>query len=133
MANKKIKFVLEAVNKTKAQFDKVTRQLNTLKNAGAGVAKAMIGVTVAIAATAVAFGAVVKKSFEFIDAIGKTATRTGLATSTIQAFSLAALVLSTAVSLNCIFLFAIPLLLFYYFKVCYPTLIFLDANFLQLF
>ena len=38
MANKKIKFVLTAVNKTKAQFDKVTRQLNTLKNAGAGVA-----------------------------------------------------------------------------------------------
>ena len=97
MANKKIKFVLEAVNKTKAQFDKVTRQLNTLKNAGAGVAKAMIGVTVAIAATAVAFGAVVKKSFEFIDAIGKTATRTGLATSTIQAFSLAALESGTTI------------------------------------
>ena len=34
MANKKIKFELTAVNKTKAQFDKVTRQLNTLKNAG---------------------------------------------------------------------------------------------------
>ena len=97
MANKKIKFVLEAVNKTKAQFDKVTRQLNTLKNARAGVAKAMIGVTVAIAATAVAFGAVVKKSFEFIDAIGKTATRTGLATSTIQAFSLAALESGTTI------------------------------------
>ena len=97
MANKKIKFVLEAVNKTKAQFDKVTRQLNTLKNAGAGVAKAMIGVTVAIAATAVDFGAVVKKSFEFIDAIGKTATRTGLATSTIQAFSLAALESGTTI------------------------------------
>ncbi len=97
MANKKIKFELTAVNKTKAQFDKVTRQLNTLKNAGAGVAKAMIGVTVAIAATAVAFGAVVKKSFEFIDAIGKTATRTGLATSTIQAFSLAALESGTTI------------------------------------
>lgn len=97
MANKKIKFELTAVNKTKAKFDKVTRQLNTLKNAGAGVAKAMIGVTVAIAATAVAFGAVVKKSFEFIDAIGKTATRTGLATSTIQAFSLAALESGTSI------------------------------------
>ena len=97
MANKKIKFELTVVNKTKAQFDKVTRQLNTLKNAGAGVAKAMIGVTVAIAATAVAFGAVVKKSFEFIDAIGKTATRTGLATSTIQAFSLAALESGTTI------------------------------------
>ncbi len=97
MANKKIKFELTAVNKTKAKFDKVTRQLNTLKNAGAGVAKAMIGVTLAIGATAVAFGAVVKKSFEFIDAIGKTATRTGLATSTIQAFSLAALESGTSI------------------------------------
>ena len=57
----------------------------------------MIGVTVAIAATAVAFGAVVKKSFEFIDAIGKTATMTGLATSTIQAFSLAALESGTTI------------------------------------
>ena len=97
MANKKIKFELTAVNKTKAQFDKVNKQLSTLKNAGVGVAKAMVGVTVAITATAVALGAVVKKSFEFIDAIGKTATRTGLATSTIQAFSLAALESGTSI------------------------------------
>jgi len=97
MANKKIKFELTAVNKTKAQFDKVTKQLGTLKNAGAGVAKAMVGITVAVTATALAFAALVKKSFEFIDAIGKTANRTGLATSTIQAFSLAALESGTTI------------------------------------
>ena len=97
MANKKINFVLTAVNKTKAQFDKVAKQLNTVKNAGAAVAKAMVGITVAVAAAATAFALVIKKTYDWIDAIGKTATRTGLATSTIQAFSLAALESGTTI------------------------------------
>ena len=97
MANKKINFVLTAVNKTKAQFDKVAKQLNTVKNAGAAVAKAMVGITVAVAAAATAFALVIKKTYEWIDAIGKTATRTGITTDAIQAFSLAALESGTSI------------------------------------
>ena len=97
MANKKIKFELTAVNKTKAAFDKVGKQLKTMKSAGAAVAKVMVGLAVAITGTVIALAAVVKKTFAFVDAIGKTATRTGIATDTLQAFALAALESGTSV------------------------------------
>ena len=66
MANKKIKFELTAVNKTKAAFDKVGKQLKTMKSAGVAVAKAMVGIAVAITGTALAIGALLKKTFDFI-------------------------------------------------------------------
>ena len=90
MANKKVKFELTAVDKTKAAFDKVTKGLKGVGGAAAGVSKGVAGVGLVAIATAGALGVLVNKSFEFIDAIGKTATRTGIATDTIQAFHLAA-------------------------------------------
>ena len=90
MANKKIKFELTAVNKTKAAFDKVKGGLSGISNASKVAVKGIAGLGIAIGGLATAIGLVVKNSFDFIDAIGKTATRTGIATSTIQAFHLAA-------------------------------------------
>jgi hypothetical protein len=90
MANKKVKFELTAVDKTKAAFDKVTKGLKGVGGAAASASKGVAGVGLAAVATAGALGILVNKSFEFIDAIGKTSTRTGIATDTIQAFHLAA-------------------------------------------
>ena len=90
MANKKVKFELTAVDKTKAAFDKVTKGLKGVGGAAASVSKGVAGVGLAAVASAAALGVLVNKSFEFIDAIGKTSTMTGIATDTIQAFHLAA-------------------------------------------
>lgn len=90
MANKKVKFELTAVDKTKAAFDKVTKGLKGVGSTAASVSKGVVGVGLAATAAAGAFAVLVNKSFEFIDAIGKTSTMTGIATDTIQAFHLAA-------------------------------------------
>tara|TARA_R100001440_G_scaffold53985_1_gene73819 strand:+ start:123 stop:1862 length:1740 start_codon:yes stop_codon:yes gene_type:complete len=90
MANKKIKFELTAVNKTKAAFDKVKGGLVGISNASKTAVKGIAGLGLAVGAAAGAMSLLVKNSFDFIDAIGKTATRTGIATDTIQAFHLAA-------------------------------------------
>ena len=91
MANK-TKHIIEmtALDKTKAGFDKVKRGLGTVKNAAAGVTKVIAGTAVAFAAVATTLAVVAKKSFDFADAIGKVSTRTGIATDTIQAFQIAA-------------------------------------------
>ena len=90
MANKKVKFELTAVDKTKAAFDKVTKGLKGVGGVAAGAAKGVAGVGLAATATATALALVVDKSFQAIDAIGKTSTQTGIATDTLQAFHLAA-------------------------------------------
>jgi len=90
MANKKVKFELTAVDKTKAAFDKVTKGLKGVGGAAAGVTKGLAGVTLAAGATATALAVLVDKSFQAVDAIGKTSTQTGIATDTLQAFHLAA-------------------------------------------
>jgi hypothetical protein len=90
MANKKVKFELTAVDKTKAAFDKVTKGLKGVGSAAASASKGVAGVGLAAVASAAALGVLVNKSFQFIDAIGKTSTMTGIATDTIQAFHLAA-------------------------------------------
>ena len=90
MANKKVKFELTAVDKTKAAFDKVTKGLKGVGSAAATASKGVVGVGLAATATAGALTILVKRSFDFIDAVGKTSTMTGIATSTIQAFHLAA-------------------------------------------
>ena len=90
MANKKVKFELTAVDKTKAAFDKVTKGLKGVGGAAAGATKGVAGVGLAATATAGALALIVDKSFQAIDAIGKTSTQTGIATDTLQAFHLAA-------------------------------------------
>jgi hypothetical protein len=90
MANKKVKFELTAVDKTKAAFDKVTKSLKGVGGAAKSASKGVAGVGLAAVASAAALGVLVNKSFQFIDAIGKTSTMTGIATNTIQAFHLAA-------------------------------------------
>ena len=90
MANKKINFILQAVNNTKKQFDNVTKGLNVIGGAAAKTTKGIAGIGIAAAGTATALAVVVDKSFQAVDAIGKTATQTGIATDTLQAFHLAA-------------------------------------------
>tara|TARA_R100001126_G_scaffold44718_1_gene25376 strand:+ start:9683 stop:11275 length:1593 start_codon:yes stop_codon:yes gene_type:complete len=86
MAKRDVKFKLTAVDKTKAAFDKVTRGLNKVGTAAKGTAKVVGGVTVGLAGVSAALILASKKSLEFVDNIGKTATRTGIATDFIQAF-----------------------------------------------
>ena len=90
MAKKKINFILGAVNNTKKSFDVVTSGLGKMAGVAGSATKGVAAVGLAAAGTATALAVLVNKSFEFIDAIGKTATRTGIATDTIQAFHLAA-------------------------------------------
>ena len=97
MANKKIKFELTAVNKTKAAFDKVKGSLKSVGGAAVGAAKLIGGVGLAAVAAAGALALLVKKSFDYIDTLGKTAARTGIATETLQAFQLAAIESGTTV------------------------------------
>jgi len=97
MANKKVKFELTAVDKTKAAFDKVSRGLKGVGNTAKFATKTVAGVGVAATGTAIALAAVINKSFEYIDTLGKTASRTGIATDTLQAFQLAAIESGTTV------------------------------------
>ena len=90
MAKRQVKFELSAVDRTKAAINSVTKGLKGVGSTAASVTKGVAGVGLAATATAGALGLLVNKSFEFIDAIGKTATRTGITTSAIQAFHLAA-------------------------------------------
>jgi len=90
MAKRQVKFELSAVDRTKAAFNSVTKGLKGVGSASASAAKGVAGVGLAATAAAGALALVVNKSFDFIDAIGKTATRTGITTSAIQAFHLAA-------------------------------------------
>ena len=61
MANKKVKFTLTAVDKTKAAFDKVTKGLKGVGSTAASVSKGVVGV--GLAATAV------NSNFTFLFAI----------------------------------------------------------------
>ena len=97
MANKKVKFELTAVNKTKAAFDKVNRSLGKIGGAAKATAKFVGGVGLAATGAAVALAALINKSFQYIDTLGKTASRTGIATDTLQAFQLAAIESGTTV------------------------------------
>ena len=84
------KFRITAVDKTKASFDKVTKGLKSVGSAALGVSKGVAGVGIAATASAGALALLVDRSFQAIDAIGKTSTQTGIATDTLQAFHLAA-------------------------------------------
>ena len=97
MANKKVKFELTAVNKTKAAFDKVTSGLKGVGGVAKTASKAVAGIGIAAAGSAIALAVLANKSFQYIDTIGKTASRTGIATDTLQAFQLAALESGTTI------------------------------------
>lgn len=90
MAKKNVKFELTAVDKTKAAFDKVTKGLKGVGGAAATASKGVAGIGLAATAAATAMAVLVSKSFDAVDVIGKTATQTGIATDTLQAFHLAA-------------------------------------------
>lgn len=86
MAKEKINIVIDAVNKTKRDFDRVTKGLAKIGRGAKTASKAVAGVGLAATGVAAALVIASKKSLEFVDNIGKTATRTGIATDFIQAF-----------------------------------------------
>jgi len=86
MANKKVKFTLTAVDKTKAAFDRVGNGLKKVGGAARTTAKGVAGVGLAATGVAAALTIATKKSLDYVDAIGKTATRTGISTDLLQAF-----------------------------------------------
>jgi len=86
MANKKVKIELTAVNKTKRAFSNVTSGLKGVGGAAKTASKAVAGVGLAAVGVVAALTVLTKKSLDYVDAIGKTATRTGIATDFIQAF-----------------------------------------------
>ena len=97
MANKKIQFKLTAVDKTKAAFDKVSRSLKSVGGGAVKAAKLIGGIGLAATGAATAIALLAKKSFDYIDTLGKTSSRTGIATTTLQAFQLAAIESGTSV------------------------------------
>ena len=88
--NRKVKFELTAIDKTKAAFDRVGKGLKVIgggaKMAGMGVAK--IGLAAAGAATALA--ALVKINTDFMDKLGKTASKLGIEVEFLQNMRFAA-------------------------------------------
>ena len=90
MANQKYKIELTAIDKTKSAFSKVKAGLSGVKNAAGGVTRAIGGASLAFGAAAVAIGVITKKSYEYIDALGKTSLRTGIAVENLQAYTIAA-------------------------------------------
>jgi hypothetical protein len=90
MANKKVKFELTAVDKTKAAFDKVTKGL---KGVGSVAGKASMGIAkvgLAATASATALAALVKVNVDFMDKLGKTASKLGIEVEFLQAMRFAA-------------------------------------------
>ena len=90
MANKKVKFELTAVDKTKAAFDKVTKGL---KGVGSVAGKASMGIAkvgLAATASATALAALVKINVDFMDKLGKTASKLGIEVEFLQAMRFAA-------------------------------------------
>jgi len=90
MANQKYKIELTAVNKTKAVFNNVKKGLSAVKGAATGVTKVLGGAALAFGGVATALTLVTKQSYDYIDALGKTSLRTGIAVENLQAYIIAA-------------------------------------------
>ena len=90
MANQKYKIELTALDKTKKAFSSVKKGLGAVKSGAVGVTKVLGGATIAFGAAATAVALLTKTSFDYIDAIGKTSLRTGLAVNSLQAYVIAA-------------------------------------------
>jgi hypothetical protein len=96
MANQTYKIKLTALDKTKAAFNAVKTNLTKVKNTASGVTTAVGRTTSALSKAAVSFGlvaaavgATIKATLDYADAVGKSATRTGLSTDLIQALQIA--------------------------------------------
>ena len=87
----KLNIVISAVNKTQKVFNTVKRGLDGVKNAVGKALKAFGMLTAGIGAVAGALTLLFKKSFDYLDVIGKIASRTGATTDVIQAFQLSAI------------------------------------------
>ena len=87
----KLNIVISAVNKTKTVFNSVQKGLNSIKNGVGKALKAFGFLTAGIGALGAALTITFKKSFDFLDVIGKIASRTGATTDLIQAFQLSAI------------------------------------------
>lgn len=87
----KLNIVISAVNKTKTVFKQVTQSLNKVKSVVGSALKAFGMLTAGVGALGGALGILFKKSFDFLDVIGKIASRTGATTDVIQAFQLSAI------------------------------------------
>lgn len=90
MANKKVKFTLTAVDKTKAAFDKVTKGLKGVGSVAGGVTKGVAKVGLAATGAATALAALVKVNVDFMDKLGKTANKLGIEVEFLQAMRFAA-------------------------------------------
>ncbi len=97
MANSKIKYEIIAVNKTAMAFKAVKMGLSGIATAGKAGLFAIKALGAAAVAAAASIALITKKSFDYIDTLGKTASRTGIATETLQAFQLAAIESGTTV------------------------------------
>ena len=87
----KLNIVISAVNKTQRVFNTVKKGLSGVKSAVGTALKAFGALTAVIGATAGALTILFKKSFDYLDAIGKISSRTGATTDVIQSFQLSAL------------------------------------------
>tara|TARA_R110000803_G_scaffold79171_2_gene144701 strand:- start:92 stop:1855 length:1764 start_codon:yes stop_codon:yes gene_type:complete len=97
VASEKIKYEIVAINKSAAAFRAVKMGLSGIASAGKLGLASIKALAVATIAAAGALALITKKSFDYIDTLGKTASRTGIATATLQAFQLAAIESGTTV------------------------------------
>jgi hypothetical protein len=97
VANSKIKYEIIAVNKTAMAFKAVKMGLSGIATAGKAGLFAIKAMGAAAITAAASIALLTKKSFDYIDTLGKTASRTGIATETLQAFQLAAIESGTTV------------------------------------
>ena len=87
----KLSIVIGTVDKFSKGFRAAKQGLTSIKNAASSLFKGLAKLTAGFAALGAAITIVFKKSFGFIDNIGKIASRTGASTDLIQSFQLAAL------------------------------------------
>ena len=90
MANKKIGFLFTVKDNTKAAFNSVKKGLDGIGSAAKKVGQLVVGVGAAATGAALAFGALVMKTTDYIDNLGKVSQVTGVSTSLLQKFRFAA-------------------------------------------
>lgn len=86
MAKKEVPIKFTAIDNTKKAFNAVSKGIKGIGGAAAGAAKVVGGIGLAFAGVTAAITIATKKQLDYIDAIGKTARRTGLSTELLQAF-----------------------------------------------
>jgi len=90
MANKKVKFVLTAVDQTKAAFDKASKGLKFVGGTAKMASKAVLGVSAAATAAASAIAVFTKVNVNALDALDKTASKLGVSVEFLQQMRFAA-------------------------------------------